>query len=219
MKTSLVYSLTTIAALLMPSVLVRADNFQYPGLNDLNALFELPPVLEQAKSVRLVEVADAPYSGGQCRKDRFARPRQPRQHMLHDQRGPDRIQRKGAREIGRIELPQALLGCLAIIMQKSRRIDHQTKLTLIGGKSRGTRKTAFVQKVNRWRSAATERDYMLELFRGRDGFDECPSNTAAGAKNDRHAGLGKRPNVSLGSHCAFGFRLPRHKRLAPPMAA
>ena len=70
MKTSLVYSLTTIAALLMPSVLVRADNFQYPGLNDLNALFELPPVLEQAKSVRLVEVADAPYSNS--RREFFA---------------------------------------------------------------------------------------------------------------------------------------------------
>ena len=70
MKTSLFYSLTTIAALLMPSVLVRADNFQYPGLNDLNALFELSPVLEQAKSVRLVEVADAPYSNS--RREFFA---------------------------------------------------------------------------------------------------------------------------------------------------
>jgi hypothetical protein len=57
--------------------------------------------------------------------------------MLHDERGPDRIQRKGAREISRIELPPALLGFLALIMQKSRRIDHQTKLTLIGGERRG----------------------------------------------------------------------------------
>ena len=70
--------------------------------------------------------------------------------MLHDERGTDRIQRKGAREIGRIELPPALLGFLALIMQKSRRIDHQTKLTLIGGECRGTCETVFVQKVYRW---------------------------------------------------------------------
>ena len=70
--------------------------------------------------------------------------------MLYDERGSDRIQRKGAREIGRIELPPALLGFLAFIMQKSRRIDHQTKLTLIGGARRGTCETVFVQKVYRW---------------------------------------------------------------------
>ena len=65
--------------------------------------------------------------------------------MLHDQRGPDRIQRKGAREIGRIELPPALFGSLAIIMQKSRRIDHQTKLAMIGGERRGTFEAGLVQ--------------------------------------------------------------------------
>jgi len=70
--------------------------------------------------------------------------------MLHDQRGPDRIERKSSRQIGRIKLPPALLGALAIIMEKSRRIDHQTKLTQISGERRGTFETAFVQKVNRW---------------------------------------------------------------------
>ena len=70
--------------------------------------------------------------------------------MLHDQRGPDRIQRKGSRDIGRIELPPALLGALAIIMEKSRRIDHQTKLTRISGEGRGTFETTFVEKVDRW---------------------------------------------------------------------
>ena len=70
--------------------------------------------------------------------------------MLHDQRGPDRIQRKGSSEIDRIELPPALLGSLTLIMQKSRRIDHQTKLTPIGGERRGTCETVFVQKVYRW---------------------------------------------------------------------
>ena len=70
--------------------------------------------------------------------------------MLHNKRGSDRIQRKGARQIGRIELPPALLGFLALIMQKSRRINHQTKFTLIGGERRGTCETAFVQKVDRW---------------------------------------------------------------------
>ena len=139
--------------------------------------------------------------------------------MLHDQRGPDRIQRKGSSEIDRIELPPALLGSLALIMQKSRRIDHQTKLTLIGGERCGTCETAFVQKVDRWQSAATERDYMLEFSRGPDGFDQCPPNTASGAENDRHAVPGKRSKVNPGSRCAFGFKLPRHKRLAPPMTA
>ncbi len=46
-----------------------------------------------------------------------------------------------------------------------------------------------------------------------------PPNTAAGAENDRNTGLGKRPKVNPGSLCAFVFGLPRHKRLAPPMAA
>ena len=72
-----------------------------------------------------------------------------RPYMLHDERGPDRIQRKGAREIGRIELPPALLGFLALIMEKTRRINHQAKLTLFGGERRGTCETAFVQKVDR----------------------------------------------------------------------
>jgi hypothetical protein len=111
--------------------------------------------------------------------------------MLHNKRGPDRIQRKGTREIGRIELPPTFLGPLALIMQKSRRIDHQTKLSPIGGERCRTCETAFVQKVDRWRSAATERDYMLELFGGLDGFDQGPSNATARAENDRHAGLGK----------------------------
>jgi hypothetical protein len=70
--------------------------------------------------------------------------------MLHDQRRPDRIQRKGSREIGRIKMPPALLGSLAIIMEKSGRIDHQTKLTQISGERRGTFETALVQKVDRW---------------------------------------------------------------------
>ena len=80
---------------------------------------------------------------------------------------------------------------LALIMQKPRRIDHQTKLAPIGGKRCRTCKTVFVQKVDPWRCAATERDCMLKLFGGLDGFDQGPSNATARAENDRHAGLGK----------------------------
>ena len=60
---------------------------------------------------------------------------------------------------------------------------------------------------------------MFELIRGLDGFDQCPSNAAARAENDRDAGLGKRPKVNPGTWYAFGFQLPRHRRLAPPMTA
>ena len=45
------------------------------------------------------------------------------------------------------------------------------------------------------------------------------ANAAARAENDRHAGLGKRPKVNPGSRYAFGFKLPRHRRLTPPMTA
>ena len=61
-------------------------------------------------------IANASDPRGQRREDGFARPRQPRQPMLHDQRWSDRIQRKGPREVDRIELPPALLRSLSIIV-------------------------------------------------------------------------------------------------------
>ena len=60
---------------------------------------------------------------------------------------------------------------------------------------------------------------MLKLFRGLDGFDQCPSNTSTRTENDRHAGLGKRPKANVSSQYAFGFELPRHRLLTPPMTA
>jgi hypothetical protein len=134
--------------------------------------------------------------------------------MLHDQCGSNCVQRKGSSELDRIELPPALLRPLAIIMEKSRRIDYETKLTPIGGERRGAFETGFVQQVDRRRSAATERDHMLEPFRGPDGFDQCPSDASAGAENDRHAGLGKRSKVDPRDRCALRFDLPSHRRLA-----
>ena len=100
--------------------------------------------------------------------------------MLHDQRWPDCIQRKGSCEIVRIELAPALLGCLAIIVEKSRRIDHQTKVTHIAGERRSARNTSFVLKVDRWRRAATEGYDMLEHFRGLNGVHRkrCSQATA-----------------------------------------
>ncbi len=44
-------------------------------------------------------------------------------------------------------------------------------------------------------------------------------HTAAGAKDDRLAALGKRSKVNPGSRCVFGFKLPGHLRLVPPMTA
>ncbi len=86
--------------------------------------------------------------------------------MLHDQRGPDRIQRKGARE------------------------------------------TAFVQKVDRWRSAATEGDYMLALFSGLDGSDQCPYDTAAGAKMTSTPACGNDPGPTLAAVARSGSNCP-----------
>src|SRR5208283_4813367 len=137
--------------------------------------------------------------GGQSREDGLARPRQPRQHMLHDQRGPNRVQRKGSSELGCIELSPALFRPLAFIVQKSGRIDHEMKLTLFGGERRGALETGLVQQVDRRRSAATERDHMIETLLGAYGCEQCPSDTAAGAENDRHAGLRKRSEVEGGS--------------------
>jgi hypothetical protein len=104
---------------------------------------------------------------------------------------------------------------LVIIVQKSRGIDHEAKLTLIGGKRRGTFETGLVQKVDRWRSAATECDHMLELFCGPNAFDQCPSDSAASAENDRHAGLGKRLKVRPGDSCGLGLELLSHRGFAP----
>lgn len=123
--------------------------------------------------------------------------------------------RRGSSEVDRVELPPALLRPLAIIMEKSRRIDHETKLTLISGERRGAFETSLVQEVDRRRSVATERDHMLEPFRGLDGFEQCPANAAAGAENDRHAGLGKRTEINSAGCRAFGFALTGHWPLAP----
>ena len=54
---------------------------------------------------------------------------------------------------------------------------------------------------------------------GPDGFDQCPSDTAAGAEDDRHTGPGKRHKVKLGIRCARGFKLPGHPRFAPSLIA
>ena len=140
-------------------------------------------------------IADASDAGRQRREDSLARPRQPRQHMLHDQGGSNRIQREGSSELDRIELSPALLRPLAIVMEKSRRIDHKPEITHLGGERRRAFETGLVQQVDRWRRVATAFDYMLEPFRSPDGFDQGPSNTAAGAENDRHPGRGKRPKI------------------------
>jgi hypothetical protein len=95
---------------------------------------------------------------------------------------------------------------LAIIMEKSGRIDYETKLTPIGSERRGAFETGFVQEVDRRRSAAIERDHMLESFCGPDGFDQRPSDAPAGAENDRHAGLGKRSKFNLGDRCVHRRR-------------
>ncbi len=46
-----------------------------------------------------------------------------------------------------------------------------------------------------------------------------PSNTAAVVEDNRRAALGKRFKVTPGSRCVFGFKLPGHLRLVPPMTA
>lgn len=64
MKTSFVHIITVIAALLIPSAIVRAQNFQYPGLSDGNSEAYPRQVGDEAEAVSLVEVqstyADAP---------------------------------------------------------------------------------------------------------------------------------------------------------------
>ena len=62
-------------------------------------------------------------------------------------------------------------------------------------------------------------DHMLEPFRGPDGFEQCPSDTAPGAENDRHPGLGKQLKVNSGSRYALGFKSLSHPRLAPSLTA
>jgi hypothetical protein len=160
-------------------------------------------------------IADASDPGRQRREDDFARPRQPRQHMLHDQRWSDRIQRKGSSEVDRIELPPALLRPLVIIVQKSRGIDHEAKLALIGGKCRSAFETGLVQKVDRRRSAAAERNDTFETFCDPNGLDQCPSDSAARAEDDRDPGLRKRPKVKPGDGCGLGLELLSHRSFAP----
>jgi hypothetical protein len=111
-----------------------------------------------------------------------------------------------------MELSPALLRRLAIVMKKSRRIDHKPKLTHIGGECCGALETGLVQQVDRWRSAATEFHHMREPLRWPDGFDQCPTDAAAGAKNDRHAGLWKRLKFELGGCCSLGFKWSGHPR-------
>ncbi len=82
-------------------------------------------------------IADASDPGGQGRKNNLVRPGQQRKHMLHDQRGSNRVQREGTREIARIELAPTLLGFLAIIVEKPRCIDYEPKLALLGGERCG----------------------------------------------------------------------------------
>jgi hypothetical protein len=93
---------------------------------------------------------------------------------------------------------------LAIIMEKSRCIRHQPRLVQIGRKRRGPFEAGLVHKVDRWRGAATERDRMVELFRGSQGFDQCAADSATGAEDDRDAGLGKRPEVKPRYRFDFG---------------
>jgi hypothetical protein len=90
-------------------------------------------------------------------------------------------------------------------------------LTPIGGERRAV-ETGLVQQVDRRRSAATEPDHVLEPFRGSNGFDQCPSDASAGAENDRLVRLRKRLKINPGNHCALGFDLPSHRRLAPWLA-
>jgi hypothetical protein len=104
---------------------------------------------------------------------------------------------------------------LVIIVQKSRGIDHEAKLTLIGGKRRGAFEAGLVQKVDQWRSAATECDHMLELFCGPNAFDQCPSDSAARAEDDRNPGLRKRLKVRPGDSCGLGLELLSHRGFAP----
>jgi len=84
--------------------------------------------------------------------------------VLHDERWSDRIKCKGTREVGRIDFPPALLRSLTIIVQKPGRIYYETKFSLIGGKRRGPIDSGFVEKVYRWRTAATECNHTLETF-------------------------------------------------------
>tara|TARA_B100000029_G_scaffold457547_1_gene486347 strand:- start:754 stop:1131 length:378 start_codon:yes stop_codon:yes gene_type:complete len=104
-------------------------------------------------------------------------------------------------------------------VEKSRRIDHQAKLTQIGGGRRDTFETYLVQEIDRWRSASTERDNTLEPLRSADAFNQRPSDTAAGTKSDRHASSIKRSDVNSGSHLALTFGLPDHLLFALPITA
>jgi hypothetical protein len=100
-------------------------------------------------------------------------------------------------------------------VKKSRGIDHEAKLAPSGGKRRSAFETCLVQQVDRWRSAATERDDMLESFCGLDGLDQCPSDSAARAEDDRYSSLWKRQEVRFGDSCGVGLASLSHRGFAP----
>ncbi len=91
----------------------------------------------------------------------------------------------------------------------------EAKFAPSGGKRRSAFETGLVQQVDRWRSAATERDDMLEPFRGLDGLDQSPSDSAARADDDCHSSLGKRPGVRFGDSCGVGLASLSHRGFAP----
>ena len=78
----------------------------------------------------------------------FPDPGQQRKHVFHDQRWPTGVQRKGAREIGRIQLTPALLWRLATIVKKARCVDDESQLAFLGGEYGGTFQARFVQQVD-----------------------------------------------------------------------
>ncbi len=87
---------------------------------------------------------------------------------------------------------------MLFIVEKPRRIDQETKIPQIRGKRSGGFKTRLVQKVDCRRRMATECNDMLEPIRGPDGLDQCRADAAAGAEDNRHARLGKRPKINSG---------------------
>jgi hypothetical protein len=148
-------------------------------------------------------------------KTTFSDRGQQRKHMLHDQRWSNGVQRKGTREIARIELAPTLLGSLAIIIQKTRRIDHKPKLALLGGERCGALQTRLVQQVDGRRGRATETNHMLEAAGGTQCFNQCAPDAAAGTKNDRNASLRKRTQVDAGRRPDRCGHRPGQPRFAP----
>lgn len=143
-------------------------------------------------------ISDASNSGRQRREDGFARPRQPREYMLHNKRRSDRIECKGTREVDRIYFPPGLLGSLTIIVQKPGRIYHETKFALIAGKLSSPFDGGFVEKVDRWRTVATECNHTPETLCRSDRIKQCRSDSAAPAEDDCYPVLRKGRELRIG---------------------